>query len=119
MGSTDEPNVPEQTLDMNLCERVDQTISRLMETDPPNIGWMSSELAHKLLGAHGSIRTLMMMSLLRAGMPKEQAEEQAAMQSPLLLFELGRRVGKEIESTQALYDIFGDDPPEFPPLTEA
>lgn len=113
MGSTDTPNEPEQALDFNLNERCDQTIARLMETGPPNIGWMTAELANKLLHAHSSVKTLMMMSLLRNGMPKEQAEEQAKMQAPLLLFDLGLRVGREIESTQALRDMFGDDLPDF------
>lgn len=113
---SDTPNEPEARLDMNECERVDQTIARLMETSPPNIGWMSQELAQKLLSAHSGARTLMMMSLLRAGMPKEQAEQQANLQAPLLLFDLGLRVGKDMADpfAQQMRDMFGgDEPPSF------
>lgn len=100
--STEEPNEPEARISFNDTEIVDQTINRVMQTSPPNIGWMTSELAQKLLSAHGSARTLMMMSLLRNGMPQDQAKEQADMQAPLLMFDLGLRVGKEIVASTSL-----------------
>jgi len=121
--SIEQPNEPEARLDTNECERVDQRINAVMETEPPNIGWMTSELAHKLLSAHGSARTLMQMSLMRHGMPKEQAEQQANMQAPLLLFDLGLRVGKGMATDtdlQMFKDMWGDGgPPELPPLADA
>lgn len=111
-----EKNEPEARLDFNETERVDQTINRLMETSPPNIGWMSSELANKLIHALSGARTLMMMSLLRAGVPQEQAKQQADLQAPLLLFDLGLRVGKDMGDPLAdqLRDMWGDGPPDFP-----
>lgn len=119
----DKPNEPEARLDMNECERVDQAINNVMDTTPPNIGWMTSELAHKLLSAHSGARTLCMMSLLRTGMPKDKAEQQADMQAPLLLFDLGLRVGKGMatDTDLAMFrDMWGDDgPPDLPPLADA
>jgi hypothetical protein len=75
---------------------------------------MTHELAHKILQSFGASRTFMQMSLMRHGMPKEQAEEQAKLQAPLLMFDLGLRIGKEIESANSMRSLFGDDFPDFP-----
>lgn len=116
--STETPNQPEgqdgRAVDRAKSKEVDDILLRIMETDPPNIGWMESEVAHRLLHAHSGARTLMMMSLIRAGMPKEAAEEQSNLQAPLLLFDLGMRIGKEQCSIQQMRDMFGEEPPEFP-----
>jgi len=112
--STQSPNEPEHAPDHAKNQQVEETIGRLMETSPPNIGWMSAELANRLLHAMSGSRTLMMMSLLRAGMSQEAAEKQADMQWPLLAFDLGLRVGTELESVRQMRELFGDDPPEFP-----
>lgn len=114
---TEQPNEPEARLDMNETERVDQTVNRIMDTDPPNIGWMTSEIANKLLHAYSSARTMCQMSLMRQGKSQEDAEKQADMQAPLLLFDLGLRVGKSMADPLAeqMREMWGDGIPDFPP----
>lgn len=93
---------------------VSQAVGKIMETQPPNIGWMEGELAHKLLAAFNGGRTLMFMQLMREGLEKPEAEEQVSLQLPLLAFDLGMKIGKEMQEVQQMRDLFGDTPPEFP-----
>ena len=100
--------------DEQKCQTIDEVVRRTMATDPPNIGWMNGDLAHRLLAAFNGGRTLFFMQLMKQGLSKEEAEEQVAMQLPLLAFDLGLKVGMEHAAVQQMRDMFGEDPPEFP-----
>ena len=101
-------------MDEKKCHDVNEVVGKTMETDPPNIQWMSGDLANRLLAAFNGGRTLMFMQLMRSGLEKEEAEHQVNLQLPLLAFDLGVKVGAEMAAVQQMRDMFGDTPPEFP-----
>lgn len=82
--------------------------SRMMHTDGVDIGWMTADVARSLIAAFTAGQTQVMMQLLRRGLPREQAEQSAEAQMPLVAFELGLKVGAELESTRAFREIVGD-----------
>lgn len=94
----------------NRCIQVKEAAEKIMETEGGvSIGWMNGETGNSLLTMCQSAYTMLMMKMLREGMQQDEAQKLAQMQAPLLLFELGRRVGSELEATRAFREMFGDD----------
>lgn len=89
-------------------EKVFETARKVMETNTPTIEWMTGELADHLLHMFSAARAQMMMRLMRQGVEKADAEQQAGVQIPLLCFQLGLMVGKDIEGGDALARMFED-----------
>lgn len=102
--------------DYPKCAQVEETVQRIMETKPPSIAWMTGELGNRLLSAFSAARTSLFMRLMRdEKLPRDEAERSANMQWALLAFELGMRVGAEMESVRSMREMFGDDFPEAGP----
>lgn len=94
--------------------QVEETVQRIMETAPPTIAWMTGELGNRLLSAFSAARTSLFMRLMRdQKLPRDEAEQSANMQWALLAFELGMRVGAEMESMRSLREMWGDDFPDL------
>lgn len=95
--------------DEKKCERIDTVVGQIMETNPPDIGWMNGELAHRLLQTFEAGRTRFFMQLLREGLDKEEAKRQVAMQIPLIALDLGVKIGTELEAARQLREMFGEE----------
>lgn len=81
---------------------------RILHNEGLNIGWLTPEVAQQLMAMFSGAQTMIFMQMLRAGMDREKAEASAEYQAPLVAFELGLRVGAELESTRAFREIVGD-----------
>lgn len=82
---------------------------RIMHTEGIQIGWMTQDVAAQLRAMFVGGETIIKMQILRHGMTAEQAEKHAEAALPLVAFELGLKIGAELESTRAFREIMGSD----------
>lgn len=95
--------------DYDRSKAVYETLDKVMQTAPPELEWMDPELAHSLLASFQASYHRLFMQLMRAGADKATAEEQARTNIPLLMFDLGMKVGIEHEAARAMRELFGED----------
>lgn len=94
--------------DPKRSEQVFAIAQRILHTEGVQIGWMDGDIARRLLETFKAGHTMVFMQLVRQGLTREQAESNAEIQMPLIAFELGLRIGAELESTRAFREIMGD-----------
>lgn len=96
------------TVDPKRSEAVLEACAKVMELEPPDVGWMTAEAAEKLNSIIHAAYTYVQMELLKRQVPPDEAQREAAMQAPLLAFQLGMQVGRELEVNRALREMFGE-----------
>lgn len=94
--------------DEEKSETVTNIISRIMETDTPDVSWMSGPLAHRLLAALEGGKVINFVHMMREGLTQQEAEEATAVGIPLMAFQLGLQVGQELEATRTFREQMGD-----------
>lgn len=91
---------------MNVA--ITAAMQKCMETERITVGWMTGETGNHINMAMSAAHSSIQMAMMRQGLKQDQAQHHAGKQMLLLAFELGRRVGTEMEAARAMKEMFGD-----------
>lgn len=109
-GYSEDPTAPGgDEVDPALNVAITAAMQKTMGTERITVGWMTAETGHHINAAMHAAHSSIQMAMMREGLTQAQAEGHAKEQLLLLAFELGRRVGREMEATRQMKEMFGDD----------